>query len=146
MTYIYNEKAKNLNVGKLGHYIIFWDNEAGLGDVFIDIAELFVKDKPADLLDWAGNHLDEVKNIFDVNPGLYHTFCEYIQHTQFETFYNDLYNHKSDILLFYAYTYMEKNKIELDSEKLEQLEEYIKTVETDNKLEDIENYCDELNK
>lgn len=73
------------------------------------------------------------KNIVDI-----------IRNAQYRVFYEDLEEHKDDILLYYAYNYMHKKAIDLDEEKLKKIENFVTTFATFYALEGIESYCDHL--
>ena len=140
MTYTYNEKIKKLDLGEFGQYID--EYSCNIEEAFYAIADNNVGIYYSDLFNWAADHIDDIdEELACGGRGI----VDIVRNAQYRVFSDDLYTHKDDILLYYAYNYMEKNNIELSDEKLEQLEQYIKTVEIDNKLEDIENYCDELN-
>ena len=149
MTYTYNDKIKKLNLGEWGDNITDYESDDYIGDIFNYIAEANVDYYNWELMDWAKNHIDEVDEAFNeiFSNATMSRFMQLIAYAQERAFCDDIYSHGNDILLYYAYNYVEKNNIELSDEKLEQLEKYIKTVDIDNtRLKDIENYCGELNK
>ena len=102
-----------MDLGKLGNQI---DEHRGKIDTaFCAIAKANVDAYYSDLFKWAEDHIDEIdeeiamggKNIVDI-----------IRNAQYRVFYEDLEEHKDDILLYYAYNYMHKKAIDLDEEKL----------------------------
>ena len=60
--------------------------------------------------------------------------------------YDKLCSCANDILLYCALKYSEIKKFKLDVEKIKALKEYIKNLDTNATIEEIENFCDELNK
>lgn len=108
------------------------------------MAKACVDKSEAKLLDWAKHHINEVNKVMREDWG---DLYDCIEYAQAKAFYADLYTHKDDMLLYYAYNYMVKYNINVDGSELEKLKTYIKTLAPGAaKLEDIKNYCNSLNK
>lgn len=118
-------KKFDLNLGDYGENIIDYSSNQYISDIFSEIADNNVNIYNYDLLQWVANDLynieycNEAINEFGAND-----FIAILQQAQYLEISENLNNHIEDILLYYAYTYIENN---LDIEEItEEQDEKIK--------------------
>ena len=114
-------------------------------DVFSEIADSNVDIYTSDLFDWGKNnmyYIDEATKEF----GDPHDILRQIQQGQYYAYEQELYENKDDIIKYFAYTYLNDNNIKLNVEQEEDLDEYLSSVDSNDKLEDIIDYCKNINK
>ena len=113
-------------------------------DVFSEIANSNVDIYTSDLFDWGKNNLwyiDEATKEF----GDPHDIIRQIQQGQFLAFEQELYDNQEDVLLYYGYNYLKDNDIKLSEEEIEDFEDYVTGLDNNDRLDDINSYCNELN-
>lgn len=114
-------------------------------DVFSEIADNNVDIYTSDLFDWGKNnmyYIDEATKEF----GDPHDILRQIQQGQYYAYEQELYENKDDIIKYFAYTYLNDNNIKLNVEQEEDLDDYLSSVDSNDKLEDIIDYCKNINK
>ena len=114
-------------------------------DVFSEIADSNVDIYTSDLFDWGKNnmyYIDEATKEF----GDPHDILRQIQQGQYYVYEQELYENKDDIIKYFAYTYLNDNNIKLNVEQEEDLDDYLSSVDSNDKLEDIIDYCKNINK
>ena len=114
-------------------------------DVFSEIADSNVDIYTSDLFDWGKNnmyYIDEATKEF----GDPHDILRQIQQGQYYAYEQELYENKDDIIKYFAYTYLNDNNIKLNVEQEEDLADYLSSVDSNDKLEDIIDYCKNINK
>jgi len=114
-------------------------------DVFSEIADSNVDIYTSDLFDWGKNnmyYIDEATKEF----GDPHDILRQIQQGQYYAYEQELYENKDDIIKYFAYTYLNDNNIKLNVEQEEDLDGYLSSVDSNDKLEDIIDYCKNINK
>ena len=114
-------------------------------DVFSEIADSNVDIYTSDLFDWGKNnmyYIDEAPKEF----GDPHDILRQIQQGQYYAYEQELYENKDDIIKYFAYTYLNDNNIKLNVEQEEDLDDYLSSVDSNDKLEDIIDYCKNINK
>ena len=114
-------------------------------DVFSEIADSNVDIYTSDLFDWGKNnmyYIDEATKEF----GDPHDILRQIQQGQYYAYEQELYENKDDIIKYFAYTYLNDNNIKLNVEQEEDLDDYLSSVDSNDKLEDIIDYCRNFNK
>lgn len=114
-------------------------------DVFSEIADSNVDIYTSDLFDWGKNnmyYIDEATKEF----GDPHDILRQIQQGQYYAYEQELYENKDDIIKYFAYTYLNDNNIKLNVEQEEDLDYYLSSVDSNDKLEDIIDYCKNINK
>ena len=114
-------------------------------DVFSEIADRNVDLYTSDLFDWGKNnmyYIDEATKEF----GDPHDILRQIQQGQYYAYEQELYENKDDIIKYFAYTYLNDNNIKLNVEQEEDLDDYLSSVDSNDKLEDIIDYCKNINK
>ena len=114
-------------------------------DVFSEIADSNVDIYTSDLFDWGKNnmyYIDEATKEF----GDPHDILRQIQQGQYYAYEQELYENKDDIIKYFAYTYLNDNNIKLNVEQEEDLDDYLSSVDSNDKLEDIIDYCKNINK
>ena len=114
-------------------------------DVFSEIADSNVDIYTFDLFDWGKNnmyYIDEATKEF----GDPHDILRQIQQGQYYAYEQELYENKDYIIKYFAYTYLNDNNIKLNVEQEEDLDDYLSSVDSNDKLEDIIDYCKNINK
>ena len=114
-------------------------------DVFSEIADSNVDIYTSDLFDWGKNnmhYIDEATKEF----GDPHDILRQIQQGQYYAYEQELYENKDDIIKYFAYTYLNDNNIKLNVAQEEDLDDYLSSVDSNDKLEDIIDYCKNINK
>ncbi len=114
-------------------------------DVFSEIADSNVDIYTSDLFDWGKNnmyYIDEATKEF----GDPHDILRQIQQGQYYAYEQELYENKDYIIKYFAYTYLNDNNIKLNVEQEEDLDDYLSSVDSNDKLEDIIDYCKNINK
>ena len=114
-------------------------------DVFSEIADSNVDIYTSDLFDWGKNnmyYIDEATKEF----GDPHDILRQIQQGQYYAYEQELYENKDDIIKYFAYTYLNDNNIKLNVKQEEDLDDYLSSVDSNDKLEDIIDYCKNINK
>ena len=120
-------------------------NSGYICDVFSEIADSNVDIYTSDLFDWGKNnmyYIDEATKEF----GDPHDILRQIQQGQYYAYEQELYENKDDIIKYFAYTYLNDNNIKLNVEQEEDLDDYLSSVDSNDKLEDIIDYCKNINK
>ena len=114
-------------------------------DVFSEIADSNVDIYTSDLFDWGKNnmyYIDEATKEF----GDPHDILRQIQQGQYYAYEQELYENKEDIIKYFSYTYLNDNNIKLNVEQEEDLDDYLSSVDSNDKIEDIIDYCKNINK
>ena len=114
-------------------------------DVFSEIADSNVDIYTSDLFDWGKNnmyYIDEATKEF----GDPHDILRQIQQGQYYAYEQELYENKDDIIKYFAYTYLNDNNIKLNVEQEEDLDDYLSNIDSNDRLEDIIDYCKNINK
>ena len=114
-------------------------------DVFSEIADSNVDIYTSDLFDWGKNnmyYIDEATKEF----GDPHDILRQIQQGQYYAYEQELYENQDDIIKYFAYTYLNDNNIKLNVDQEEDLDDYLSSVDSNDKLEDIIDYCKNINK
>ena len=120
-------------------------NSGYICDVFSEIADSNVDIYTSDLFDWGKNnmyYIDEATKEF----GDPHDILRQIQQGQYYAYEQELYENQDDIIKYFAYTYLKDNNIKLNVEQEEDLDDYLSSVDSNDKLEDIIDYCNDINK
>lgn len=120
-------------------------NSGYICDVFSEIADSNVDIYTSDLFDWGKNnmyYIDEATKEF----GDPHDILRQIQQGQYYAYEQELYKKQDDIIKYFAYTYLNDNNIKLNVEQEEDLDDYLSSVDSNDKLEDIIDYCKNINK
>ena len=120
-------------------------NSGYICDVFSEIADSNVDIYTSDLFDWGKNnmyYIDEATKEF----GDPHDILRQIQQGQYYAYEQELYENQDDIIKYFAYTYLKDNNIKLNVEQEEDLDDYLSSVDSNDKLEDIIDYCKNINK
>lgn len=118
-------------------------NSGYICDIFSEIADCNVDIYDYDLYDWAKNnyaYIDEATCEYS-RPG---NIVKEIQQGQYYKYETDLNKNKSDILLLYTYNYLNENDIILTEEQEEEMTDYVSSLNSNDKLEDINFYCDQI--
>ena len=114
-------------------------------DVFSEIADSNVDIYTSDLFDWGKNnmyYIDEATKEF----GDPHDILRQIQQGQYYAYEQELYENQDDIIKYFAYSYLKDNNIKLNVDQEEDLDDYLSGVDSNDKLEDIIDYCRNINK
>ena len=121
------------------------DYDSGyIGDIFSEIADSNIDIYTSDLFDWGKSNLyyiDEATKEF----GDPHDILRQIQQGQYYAYEQELYENKDDVLKYFAYSYLNDNDISLNEEQIDELDSYINNLDSNDKLEDIRDYCNSLN-
>ena len=114
-------------------------------DVFSEIANSNVDIYTSDLFDWGKNNLwyiDEATKEFG-NPN---DILKQLQQAQYYAYEEELYEQKDEIIKLYMYSYMQDNNINaIDNSELV-IDNYSKDVDSNFKLEEVEQFCKDLDK
>lgn len=113
-------------------------------DVFSEIADSNVDIYTSDLFEWGKNNLwyiDEATKEFG-NPN---DIIRQIQQGQYYAYEQELYEYMNEIIKYFAYSYLNDNEIEITDEQTEELEDYLLDIDNNDKLEDIIDFCKDLN-
>lgn len=120
------------------------DYDSGyIGDVFTEIADSNVDMYTSDLFEWGKSNLwyiDEATKEFG-NPN---DIIKQIQQGQFYAYEQELYENKEDIMRYFAYSYLNDNEIKLSDNEIEELDDYLESLDSNDKLENIVDYCKDL--
>lgn len=116
-----------------------------IGDVFSEIADSNVDIYVVDLFEWGKNNFESINEATEEfgNPK---DIIKQIQQGQYLAYERELYEYQDDVLLYYGYKYLTDNDIKLNEEQLEEFEDYITGLDNNDKLDDINTYCNEFNK
>ena len=121
------------------------DYDSGyIGDVFSEIADSNIDIYTYDLFEWAKKnfeYIDSATREFG-NPN---DILRQIQQGQYYAYEQELYENKDDVLKYFAYSYLKDNDISLNDEQIDELDSYIINLDSNDKLEDIRDYCNSLN-
>ena len=121
------------------------DYDSGyIGDIFSEIADSNIDIYTSDLFDWGKSNLyyiDEATKEF----GDPHDILRQIQQGQYYAYEQELYENKDDVLKYFAYSYLNDNDISLNEDQIDELDSYINNLDSNDKLEDIRDYCNSLN-
>ena len=116
-----------------------------IGDVFSEIADSNVDMYTSDLFEWGKNNLwyiDEATKEFG-NPN---DIIKQIQQGQYYAYEQELYEYKDDIMKYFAYSYLNDNDIKITEDQEEDLESYLCSLDSNDTLDNIIDYCRELDK
>lgn len=119
-------------------------NSGYICDVFSEIADSNVDIYTSDLFEWGKSNLyyiDEATKEF----GDPHDILRQLQQGQYYAYEQDLYENQDSVLKFFAYNYLKDNDIVLDEDDLDELDNYVEHLKSDDRLEDIIDYCKYLN-
>lgn len=112
-------------------------------DVFSEIANSNVDIYTSDLFDWGKSNLwyiDEATKEF----GDPHDILKQLQQAQYYAYEQELYENKDDVIKYFMYSYMQENNIKaIDNFELV-IDNYAKDVDTNFKLEDVIQFCKDL--
>lgn len=114
-------------------------------DVFSEIADSNVDIYTSDLFEWGKSnmyYIDEATKEFG-NPN---DILRQIQQGQYYAYEQELYENQDDIIKYFAYSYLKDNNIKLNIDQEEDLDDYLSSVDSNDKLEDIIDYCRNFNK
>ena len=138
---ILEELKSNLSF-TYGEQIIDYDS-GYIGDVFTEIADSNVDMYTSDLFEWGKSNLwyidEATKELGNPND-----IIKQIQQGQFYAYEQELYENKEDIMKYFAYTYLNDNEIKLSDGEIEELDDYLESLDSNDKLEDIVDYCKDL--
>ena len=112
-------------------------------DVFTYIADSNIDIYVCDLFDWGKNNFEYI-NEATGEFGDPHDIIKQIQQGQFLAFEQELYDNQEDVLLYYGYNYLKDNDIKLSEEQIEDFEDYVTGLDNNDRLDDINSYCNEL--
>ena len=87
-------------------------------------------------------YIDEATKEFG-NPN---DILRQIQQGQYYAYEQELYENQDDIIKYFAYSYLKDNNIKLNIDQEEDLDDYLSSVDSNDKLEDIIDYCKNINK
>lgn len=138
---ILKELAINLS-SSYGEQITSYKN-GYICDVFSDIATSNIDIYYSKIFNWAKDntwYIDESIKEY----GSCGDIVKQIQMAQGYAFEQELYENESDILKYYAYNYLKDSDITLNEEQQEDLDIFIENLNNNNRLEDINDYCNEL--
>ena len=113
-------------------------------DVFSEIADSNVDIYTSDLFDWGKNNLwyiDEATKEF----GDPHDILRQLQQAQYYAYEQELYENKDDVIKYFMYSYMQENNIKAGDNFDLVIDNYAKDVDSNFKLEDIIQFCKDLN-
>ncbi len=112
-------------------------------DVFSEIANSNVDIYTSDLFDWGKSNLwyiDEATKEF----GDPHDILKQLQQAQYYAYEQELYENKDDVIKYFMYSYMQENNIKaIDNFELV-IDNYAKDVDTNFRLEDVIQFCKDL--
>lgn len=112
-------------------------------DVFSEIANSNVDIYTSDLFDWGKSNLwyiDEATKEF----GDPHDILKQLQQAQYYAYEQELYENKDDVIKYFMYSYMQENNIKaIDNFELI-IDNYAKDVDTNFRLEDVIQFCKDL--
>ena len=120
-------------------------NSGYLCDVFNEIADSNIDIYVSDLFEWGKSnysYIDQANEEFGNSSDI----IKQIQLGQYLANEEELYNNQTDILKYYAYYYLNENNIVLNDDELTELEDYITDFDSSNKLEEINDYCNQYTK
>ena len=112
-------------------------------DIIMEISDSQIDIYTEDLFEWAKHNLDvieEANNEF----GTPNDIIKQIQQAEYLDNSNNLYNMLEDMLMLYAYNYLEENEILLTDEELIVLEERLKEIDNNNRLSDIDDLINNI--
>ncbi|MCX4248533.1 MAG: hypothetical protein OSJ65_02075 [Bacilli bacterium] len=136
------EELKNNLSFTYGEQITDYDS-GYIGDIFTEIADSNVDMYTSDLFEWGKSNLwyidEATKELGNPND-----IIKQIQQGQFYAYEQELYENKEDIMKYFAYTYLNDNEIKLSDGEIEELDDYLETLDSNDKLENIVDYCKDL--
>lgn len=143
---MYEDKIKELETNLSfthGNQIVNY-SDGYIGDVFSEIADSNIDIYVVDLFEWGKNNFEYINEATEEfgNPS---DIIKQIQQGQFLSFEKELYDNQNDVLLYYGYNYLKDNNIKLSEEQLEDFEDYIDGLDNNDKLDDINSYCNSFN-
>ena len=143
---MYEDKIKELETNLSfihGNQIVNY-SDGYIGDVFSEIADSNIDIYVVDLFEWGKNNFEYINEATEEfgNPS---DIIKQIQQGQFLSFEKELYDNQNDVLLYYGYNYLKDNNIKLSEEQLEAFEDYIDGLDNNDKLDDINSYCNSFN-
>ena len=136
------EELKNNLSFTYGEQITDYDS-GYIGDIFTEIADSNVDMYTSDLFEWGKSNLwyidEATKELGNPND-----IIKQIQQGQFYAYEQELYENKEDIMKYFAYTYLNDNEIKLSDGEIEELDDYLEPLDSNDKLENIVDYCKDL--
>ena len=143
---MYEDKIKELETNLSfthGNQIVNY-SDGYIGDVFSEIADSNIDIYVVDLFEWGKNNFEYINEATEEfgNPA---DIIKQIQQGQFLSFEKELYDNQNDVLLYYGYNYLKNNNIKLSENQLEDFEDYIDGLDNNDKLDDINSYCNSFN-
>ncbi len=136
------EELKNNLSFTYGEQITDYDS-GYIGDIFTEIADSNVDMYTSDLFEWGKSNLwyidEATKELGNPND-----IIKQIQQGQFYSYEHELYENKEDIMRYFAYSYLNDNEIKLSDAEIEELDDYLESLDSNDKLEDIVDYCKDL--
>ena len=133
---------RRLNVQRVNHKCKY--DSGYICDVFSEIADSNVDIYTSDLFDWGKNNLwyiDEATKEF----GDPHDILRQLQQAQYYAYEQELYENKDDVIKYFMYSYMQENNIKAVDNFDLVIDNYAKDVDSNFKLEDIIQFCKDLN-
>ena len=136
------EELKNNLSFTYGEQITDYDS-GYIGDIFTEIADSNVDMYTSDLFEWGKSNLwyidEATKELGNPND-----IIKQIQQGQFYAYEQELYENKEDIMKYFSYIYLNDNEIKLSDGEIEELDDYLETLDSNDKLENIVDYCKDL--
>ena len=144
MINIYDEKIKDLKDNLQNTFcdnICDYDN-GYICDVISEISDNNIDIYYYNLFDWLKNNYSDVEDAIDEfgeprDAKGHFDIIKAIQQGQYYQFTNELYENFEDMMLLFIYDYLQKNDINLNDEQIEELENYISSVDNNDKLDDV---------
>lgn len=120
-------------------------NSGYICEVFSEIATNNIDIYYSDIFDWAKDNtwfIDESMKEY----GNCNDIVKQIQMAQGYAYEQELYENQADVLKYYAYNYLQENEINLTEEHLDDLDLFIEHLDSNKRLSDINDFCDDLTK
>lgn len=118
-------------------------NNGYICDVISEISDNQVDIYYYNLFEWAKenfNIIEEANEEF----GAPNDIIKQLQQAQYYNNSNELYEDLENMILLYTYNYLLENEILLNDEELEELEEELKKIDNNNRLEEIEDIINNI--
>ena len=111
-------------------------SDGNIGDIITEIADNNTDIYTSDLLEWLKNNYSIVEEA-NQEFGTPSDIIKQCQQGQFYQYSNELFANINPMLQLYAYDYLDKNKIYLNVEQQEILDDYIESLDNNDYLEQI---------
>lgn len=112
-------------------------------DIITEIADNQIDIYYYNLFEWAKDNFGTIEEA-NQEFGAPNDIIKQIQQAQYYENTNILYDALEDMLMLYAYNYLEENEILLTDEELIMLEERLKEIDNNNHLDDIDDIINEI--